>query len=255
MNRQNDMGSPHLEPDRIYCMNCLDGLPLLPERGIDLILTDLPYGKTGNAWDTVIDLDRLWLQFKRVIRPNRAIVLTAQCPFDKVLGLSNRAWLKYEWIWEKSRATGFVHAKHAPLKAHENVLVFYKGLPPYHPQFTKGKPYVSISGTRFQRNFGKFVGPVVTRNDGFRYPRSVLRFPSEFKPLHPTQKPVGLFEYLIRTYTNPGDLVLDCCMGSGTTAIACLNTNRRFIGFELDPEYCRLAVERIDLRRAELRNL
>lgn len=241
-----------LQPGRIYRMDCLEGMRLLPDRCVDLILADLPYGKTRNAWDTIIDLDQLWLHYKRIIRPSRAIVLTAQCPFDKVLGLSNAAWLKYEWIWEKSRATGFVHAKHAPLKAHENVLVFYKGFPPYHPQFTKGSPYVSVSGKRYQRNFGKFVGPAVTHNDGFRYPRSVLRFSSEGRPGHPTQKPVALFEYFIRTYTNPGDLVLDSCMGSGTTAIACLNTNRRFIGFELDAEYHGMAQERIDRHRAQL---
>ncbi len=245
------VGQP-LQAGRIYRMDCLEGMPQLPDRCIDLILTDLPYGKTRNAWDTIIDLDQLWQQYKRLIRPSRAIVLTAQCPFDKVLGLSNEAWLKYEWIWEKSRATGFVHAKHAPLKAHENILVFYKSMPPYHPQFTKGEPYVSTRGKRFERHFGTFVGPAVTRNNGFRYPRSVLRFPSQGRPMHPTQKPVALFEYLIRTYTNPGDLVLDTCMGSGTTAIACLNTNRRFIGFELDPEYCGMAQERIDCHRTQL---
>jgi site-specific DNA-methyltransferase (adenine-specific) len=254
MSRQTTVG-PYFEPDRIYRMDCLKAMPLLPDRTVDLILTDLPYGKTRNAWDTVVDLDQLWQQYKRIIRPSRAIVLTAQCPFDKLLGLSNRAWLKYEWIWEKSRATGFVHANHAPLKAHENILIFYKRLPHYNPQFTKGKPYVTARGERFERNFGKFVGAAVTRNNGFRYPRSVLRIPSEGKPLHPTQKPVALFEYLIRTYTNPGDLVLDSCMGSGTTAIACLNTNRRFIGFELDPEYYRMAQERIVRRRAELKSL
>jgi site-specific DNA-methyltransferase (adenine-specific) len=242
----------YLEADSIYCLDCLDGMILLPDRSVDLILTDLPYGKTRNAWDTIIDLDQLWEQFKRIIRPSRAIVLTAQCPFDKVLGLSNRSWLKYEWIWEKSRATGFVHANHAPLKAHENILIFYKSLPPYQPQFTKGKPYLSTRGQRFERNFGKFVGPAVTRNSGFRYPRTVLRFASEGRPAHPTQKPVALFEYLIRTYTKPGDLVLDACMGSGTTAIACLNANRRFVGFELDAEYHRAAAARIARRRGEL---
>ena len=249
------MVGPHLETELIYQMDCLDGMALLPDRCIDLILTDLPYGKTGNAWDTVIDLDRLWRQFKRIIRSSRAIVRTAQCPFDKMLGQSNRSWLKYEWIWEKSRATGFVHAKHAPLKAHENILVFYKTLPPYTPQFSKGKPYISVTGTRFQRNFGKFVGPTVTCNHGLRYPRTVLRFASEGKPLHPTQKPVALFEYLVRTYTKPGDLVLDICMGSGTTAIACINTNRHYVGFELDPEYCRIANRRIARHHGELQSL
>jgi site-specific DNA-methyltransferase (adenine-specific) len=254
MSRHVAVGS-HFEANRIYGLDCLEGMSLLPERSIDLILTDLPYGKTGDAWDTIIDLEHLWRHFKRIIQTKAAIVLTAQCPFDKVLGLSNKAWLKYEWIWEKSRASGFLDAKRAPLKAHENVLVFYKKLPVYHPQFTKGKPYVSIKGERYESNFGKVVGPAVTRDSGFRYPRGVLRLPSEGRPIHPTQKPVALFEYFIRTYTNPGDLVLDACMGSGTTAIACLNTNRQFIGFERDPEYCRAAQERVDRRRAELKSL
>jgi site-specific DNA-methyltransferase (adenine-specific) len=217
-----------------------------------LILTDLPYGITANPWDSIIDLDLLWREYERIIRPHRAIVLTAQCPFDKLLGMSNREWLKYEWIWEKSRASGFLHAKHSPLKSHENILVFYKGLPQYHPQLTEGKPYTSVRQTRFDRNMGKYIGGIVTNNTGFRYPRSVLKVASESRPIHPTQKPVALFEYLIRTYTNPGDLVLDSCMGSGTTAIACLNTGRDFIGFELDREFFRLAKQRIERRRAEL---
>jgi site-specific DNA-methyltransferase (adenine-specific) len=169
--------------------------------------------------------------------------------------MSNHKWLRYEWIWKKSRATGFLHSKHAPLKAHENILVFYKNAPSYFPQLTEGKPYVTSRGTRFDRNIGKYIGGVVTTNAGFRYPRSVLRIASESRPVHPTQKPVALFEYLIRTYTKPGDLVLDCCMGSGTTAIACLNTNRNFIGFETDKEFFQLAQARIASRRAELKSL
>lgn len=243
-----------LRADAVYHMDCLEGMPLLPDHSVDLILSDLPYGKTGNPWDTIIDLDALWHQYKRLIRPRRTIILTAQCPFDKILGMSNRSWLKYEWIWEKSRATGYVHAKHAPLKAHENILVFYKGLPTYHPQFTSGKPYRTFRGDRFERNFGKGVGGILTVNDGFRYPRTVLKIASEGKPSHPTQKPIALFEYLIRTYTNQGDLVLDSCMGSGTTAIACINTNRHFIGFELDPEFCLFAQRRIEQHRAALIN-
>ena len=236
----------------VYQMDCLEGMQLLPGRSIDMILCDLPYGKTANHWDSVIDFNELWQAYKRLIRPRGAIVLTAQCPFDKVLGMSNRSWLRYEWIWEKSRASGFLGAKHAPLKAHENVLVFYKHLPKYHPQLTKGKPYLTSRGKYFGRNFGSYVGAIVTQNDGFRYPRSVLCIPSEGRAFHPTQKPVALFEYLIRTYTNAGDLVLDNCMGSGTTAIACLNTGRQFVGFELDKDYHRYAEERVRRRLEEL---
>ena len=236
----------------IYQMDCLEGMQLLPGRSIDMILCDLPSGKTTNHWDLLIDLSQLWQAYRRLIRPRGAIVLTAQCPFDKVLGMSNRSWLRYEWIWEKSRATGFLDAKHAPLKAHENVLVFYKHLPKYHPQLTKGKPYHRSRQQFLCRNLRGVVGPNVTQNDGSRYPRSVLRVASEGCVFHPTQKPVALFEYLIRTYTNPSDVVLDNCMGSGTTAIACINTGRRFIGFELDKDYHRYAEERVRRRLEEL---
>lgn len=254
MSRDRPLGQ-HFQANQIYRLDCLDAMPLLPERCVDLILTDLPYGVTANDWDSIIDLDRLWCQYKRVIKPNGAIVLTAQCPFDKLLGMSNPKWLKYEWIWEKSRATGFLHSKHAPLKAHENILVFYKTMPRYNPQFTEGKPYKTSRQTHFQRNLGKYVGGVVTTNSGFRYPRSVLRIASESRPVHPTQKPVALFEYLIRTYTKTGDLVMDSCMGSGTTAVACLNTGRNFIGFESDKEFFQMAQARITARRAEHKSL
>jgi site-specific DNA-methyltransferase (adenine-specific) len=254
MSRDRSLGQ-HFQPNQIYRLDCLESMPLLPERCVDLILTDLPYGVTANDWDSIIDLDRLWGEYKRLIKPNGAIVLTAQCPFDKLLGMSNPKWLRYEWIWEKSRATGFLHSKHAPLKAHENILVFYKGMPGYNPQFTEGKPYTTSRQTRFQRNLGKYVGGVITANTGFRYPRSVLRVASESRPVHPTQKPVALFEYLIRTYTKPGDLVMDSCMGSGTTAIACLNTRRSFIGFELDQEFFQMAQARIAARRTELKSV
>lgn len=248
MNKATAIG-PGIQVNHIYGMNCLEGMPLLPERSIDLILTDLPYGKTRNAWDTVLDLDQLWQQYKRIIRPKGAIVLTAQCPFDKLLGMSNLRWLRYEWIWEKSRATGFLNSKRAPLKAHENILVFYDRAPHYRPQFEKGRPYRTARQSRFDANMGKVIGASVTTNSGYRYPRSVLRVASESGTVHPTQKPVALFEYLIRTYTAPGDLVLDSCMGSGTTAIACLNTNRKFIGFELDRDCFRIAQRRIDEHR------
>jgi len=163
--------------------------------------------------------------------------------------MSNRKWLRYEWIWEKSRATGFLHARHSPLKAHENILVFYEKTPKYNPQFTSGKPYRTGCGGRFIPHLGRHIGGAITENSGFRYPRTVLRVPSEGQGIHPTQKPVALFEYLIRTYTNPGDLVLDTFMGSGTTAVACINTDRNFIGFERDPDFFQLAEKRIRWHR------
>jgi site-specific DNA-methyltransferase (adenine-specific) len=233
----------------IYRMSCLDGMPLLPDRSVDLILSDPPYGITENGWDSPVDLDLLWAEYKRLIRPGGAILLTAQCPFDKLLGMSNRRWLRYEWIWEKSRATGFLHARRSPLRAHENILVFYESTPRYNPQFTDGKPYRTGRGNQFIRHLGRSVGAAVTENSGYRYPRTVLHVPSEGSPIHPTQKPVALFEYLIRTYTNPGDLVLDTFIGSGTTAIACINSGRRFLGFERDPQFFRAALRRIEAHR------
>lgn len=160
-----------------------------------------------------------------------------------MLGASNLKLLKYEWIWVKTNGTGHLNAKKMPLKNHENILVFYKKLPTYNPQMTKGKPYAQKSG-KGSSNYGGQVS-VVTENKGLRYPLTVQNFKGD-KGLHPTQKPVALFEYLIKTYTNEGETILDNCMGSGTTAIACLNTNRNFIGFELDKGYYEEAIKRID---------
>lgn len=241
-----------LAANRIYHCDCLKGMKLLPDRSVDMILTDLPYGITANSWDCIIDLDRLWAEYKRIIKPNGAIVLTAQCPFDKRLGMSNSRWLRYEWIWEKSRATGFLNAKKAPLKSHENILIFYDRAPRYNPQFSKGKPYRIARAAHFSANQGQIIGATVGDNSGYRYPRSILRFASEARTIHPTQKPVALFEYLIRTYTDPGGLVLDSCLGSGTTAIACLNAGRRFIGFELDQKFFDIAQRRIRAHRRRL---
>jgi site-specific DNA-methyltransferase (adenine-specific) len=235
--------------DQIYRQDCLTGMTSLPNCSVDLILSDPPYGVTENDWDSPVDLDLLWSEYKRLIRPGGAILLTAQCPFDKLLGMSNRQWLRYEWIWEKSRATGFLHARRSPLRAHENILVFYEHSPRYNPQFTEGKPYRTGRGDQFIRHLGRRVGAAISENSGFRFPRTVLHVPSEGTPIHPTQKPVALFEYLIRTYTNPGDLVLDSFMGSGTTAIACINSGRRFIGFERDQQFFRAALRRIDAHR------
>ncbi|WP_214780822.1 site-specific DNA-methyltransferase [Exiguobacterium sp. s22] len=217
----------------------------IPDKSVDMILCDLPYGTTRNKWDSIIPLDKLWEQYARVIKDNGAIVLTAQTPFDKVLGASNLKLLRYEWVWQKDAGTGFLNAKKMPLKDHENILVFYKKPPNYFPQMRTGfKAYKTKKG-HHGTNYGNDSG-AVTESNGERYPLTVLSFCRDKQKLHPTQKPVALFEYLIKTYTNEGDVVLDNCMGSGTTAIACLNTNRNYIGFELDETYHTLLTERIN---------
>ena len=235
-----------MELNKIYKEDCLIGMQKIPDKSIDLILCDLPYGTTRNKWDIVIPLDKLWEQYERIIKDKGAIVLTAQTPFDKALGSSNLKLLRYEWIWEKSFGTGHLNANQMPLKSHENILVFYKELPIYNPQFTYGKPYKQMNGRKSSKNYGQQKTKVKTVNNGYRYPKSVLFFESEKNTFHPTQKPVALFEYFIKTYTNEGDTVLDNCIGSGTTAIACLNTKRNFIGFENNQEYFEKAIDRIE---------
>lgn len=231
--------------NRIYNEDCLEGMSRIPSKSVDMILCDLPYGTTRNKWDSILPLEQLWEQYNRIIKDNGAIVLTAQTPFDKLLGASNLKMLKYEWIWQKESGTGFLNAKKMPLKDHENILVFYKKLPVYNPQMRTGfSAYVAKQGNTKSKNYGNQTG-AVTISNGERYPLTTVSFSRDKEKIHPTQKPVALFEYLIKTYTDEGQTVLDNCMGSGTTAIACLNTNRNFIGFELDPEYHRLAEERI----------
>lgn len=222
--------------------DCLEAMKTIPDGSIDLILCDLPYGTTRNKWDSVIDLAALWTEYKRVCCG--AIVLTAQTPFDKVLGASNIDMLRYEWIWRKEAGTGFLNAKRAPLKDHENVLVFYGKPPTYNPQMRNGfKPYRCKKGGETS-NYNP-SGIVTTESSGERYPVTVLEFSRDKVKIHPTQKPVALMEYLIRTYTNEGDLILDNCMGSGTTGVACMNTGRRFIGIEKDDVYFEIAKKRI----------
>lgn len=224
--------------------DCLEVMADIPDGSVDLILCDLPYGTTQNKWDSVIPLDALWHEYKRIA--SGAVVLTAQTPFDKVLGASNLSWLRYEWIWEKPKATGHLNAKRAPMKAHENILVFSERQPTYNPQKTSGEPYKGCGGASKNDNYGGFAAVREGSADGSRYPRSVLQFRHETKPLHPTAKPVALMEYLIRTYTNEGDVVLDSCMGSGATGVACANAGRRFIGIERDPSYFEIARSRIE---------
>lgn len=221
----------------------------IPDGSIDMILCDLPYGTTRNKWDSIVPLDMLWEQYERIIKDNGAIVLTAQTPFDKVLGSSNLKLLRYEWVWIKNRGTGHLNAKKMPLKNHENILVFYKKLPTYNPQMTVGKPYVRRDCGRNslnKGNYGKVNESHTTLNGGYRYPLSATSFNSVERTVHPTQKPVALMEYLIETYTNEGELVLDNTMGSGTTCVAAINIGRRYLGIELDENYYDIAVKRVD---------
>ena len=220
----------------------------LPKYSVDMLLTDPPYGTTRNFWDVPLPLPELWEAVKWAVKPEGAVLFFAQCPYDKVLGASNLAMLRYEWVWYKSRCTGFLNARRAPLKKTENILVFYQKSPAYFPQFEQGKPYKKIhrcSGS--SPNYGKFER-TSGESDGRRFPGNVLAFPTVTTTVHPTQKPVALCEYLIRTYTRPGEVVADICAGSGTTAVAALNTGRRFVCFETAPAFYGPATERI--RRA-----
>jgi site-specific DNA-methyltransferase (adenine-specific) len=243
-----------LELNRIYQRDCLSdgGMALIPDKSIDMILCDLPYGTTACKWDTIIPFDRLWAQYERVIKDNGAIVLTASQPFTSALVMSNAKLFKYELIWDKKFTSDFLHAKRRPMKYHENVCIFYKKPPTYNPQKWKGKPNHSMGNVGenpiYRENQNTVLKNVESDKSGLKYPRSIVEFQkhTSTENLHPTQKPASLFEYLIKTYSNEGDIVLDNCMGSGTTAVAAINTNRKFIGFETEPAYIEIANKRID---------
>ena len=232
-----------VELNTIYNEDCLEGMKRIPDGSVDMILCDLPYGTTQNKWDSVIPLTPLWQEYKRVIKDNGAIVLTAQQPFTTTLIASNLEIYKYNWVWAKSQVSGFLNAKKQPLREHEDICVLYSKQSTYNPQMTKGKMQLKRTGGS-SSNYNDFI-PKPLYSDEY-YPKTILDFPLQrFKCGHPTQKPVALFEYLIKTYTNKNETVLDNCMGSGTTAIACMNTNRNYIGFELDENYYKKSLERI----------
>src|SRR6201988_1396989 len=213
-----------IEGAKLFLGDCLELMKVVPDASVDMVLCDLPYGTTQNRWDSIIPLDLLWREYWRISKPAAPIVLTAQTPFDKILGASCVDRLRYEWIWEKTAATGFLNAKKAPLKAHENVLVFYRRQPTYNPLMTSGHTIkrVNASYAGHGDNYGKGSSVRAPYESTNRYPRSVQRFAKDNRllGLHPTQKPVALMEYLILTYTNEGDTVMDNCMGSGTTGVA-----------------------------------
>lgn len=244
--------------------DCLELMSDIPDGSVDMILCDLPYGTTACSWDSIIPFEPLWAQYKRVIKRNGAVVLTASQPFTTALIASNYEMFKYCWVWEKSRATGHVHAKNKPLKAHEDICVFSKGTTVHANQSVNRMRYnpqntISVNRENYRPSRGVKGSDVVNSlrpshkqtvvQTATNYPKSVLKIASEHNvgQIHPTQKPVALFDYLIRTYTNPGDTVLDNCAGSGTTAIAALNTGRGYICIEKDPEYYKLATERVRL--------
>jgi len=239
-----------IELNKIYCGDCLEVMKGIEDKSIDMILADLPYGTTACKWDTIIPFEPLWKQYKRIIKDNGAIVLTASQPFTSALVMSNVDWFRYELIWEKEKASNFMLLKKQFGKVHENILIFCKTSTKYNPIKILANPDKIDKRKRFNdviKKDGvtpelKLYRPV---DNGLRYPTSVLYFNRDENALHPTQKPVALFEYLIKTYTNEGDLVLDNTAGSGTTGVACKNTNRNFILIEQDEKYCDIIKERV----------
>jgi len=243
---------------RLILGDCLQVMQRIPDGSVDMVCTDPPYGTTACKWDAVIPFEPMWAQLKRIVKPNGAIVLMASQPFTSALIMSNVAMFRYQWIWEKNKATGHLNAKKRPLVSHEDVVVFSKAPTNYFPQGLVEKETPSISkGDRGRKGvgssgdcYGAATKDAVQTHGN--YPRSVIQFPVDMKAeFHPTQKPVALMEYLIRTYTNPGETVLDFTMGSGTTGVASANTERRFIGIEMDADYFAIAQARVQKAQAD----
>jgi len=239
--------------------DCLERMKEIPDGSVDMVLVDLPYGTTQNKWDSVIPFDNLWKEYYRVCKENAAIVMFAAQPFTSLLVASNIKDFKYDWVWQKPKGTGHLNAKKQPMRDKEDVLVFYRKQPTYNPQMTEGTPYKDKAGKDHSSNSsmtGSYGSYTNFRNDnnGLRYPKQVIKFRVvERNTVHPTQKPVDLLEYLVKTYTNGGDVVLDNTMGSGSTGVACLNTNRKFIGIEMDEGYFEIAKKRIEETTNEIR--
>lgn len=252
-----------MEKVKLYQGDCLEVMKDIPDRSVDMILCDLPYEQTKNKWDNLIPFELLWSNYNRIIKDNGAIVLFANGMFTAEVMKSNaKAW-RYNLVWEKDRPSGFLNAKRMPLRSHEDICVFYKKLPTYNPQTWEGLPLHGM-GKKFKEgnlgnnNYGTFnshTNPSAKRSgDTTKQPRSVLKFKRPHPPIHPTQKPVDLLEWLIKTYTNECETVLDNCMGSGSTGVACANTNRKFIGIELEENYFNIAKERIENTYKQIEN-
>lgn len=238
--------------------DCLEVMAKLPDGCVDVVLCDLPYGGTRCKWDVIIPFKPLWEQYKRVSKDNAAMVLTATQPFGSMLVMSNPGMFRYDIVWIKVRTTGHLNAKKMPLREHESILVFYDKLPTYNPQMVKGRPHLRGPFAKRKKPtsvYGNFSDEGRTYESDEYYPRSVVRFQAEMQSIHPTQKPVALFEYLIKTYSNKGDLVLDNCMGSGTTAVAAEGLGRNFFGWDINAGCVEMALKRLEedrQKRAQL---
>lgn len=243
--------------------DCLIEMQKIPDKSIDCVICDLPYNTNALKWDKLIPMDELWKQYKRVIKDGGAIVLFSQQPFTTHLIFSNLAWWKYNWVWVKENGTNFMNAKHQPIKITEDICVFsnYAAAPSstgnyikYNPQFVKSAPYIAKSGNKTPNAVTKIgINNHTTINEGYRYPTNILRFNRDKQKLHPTQKPVSLIEYLVRTYTNEGELVLDNTAGSMTTAIACINTNRKCVCMEKNDEIFEIGKKRVENYQVQLK--
>lgn len=237
--------------NRVIEADCLQIMKQLPDNSIDMVLCDLPYGTTQNKWDSVIPLDQLWKEYKRIVKPNGAIVLTSQGIFTANLIVSNPKMFKYKWVWEKSKSTNFLNAKKQPLRKHEDVCVFYSKQPVYNPQMVEGEPYdKGMRKDQLSGSYGDFHS-VHVQSDGMRYPTDIVYFKtseSEGEVIHPTQKPVSLGRYFVRTYTNPGAVVLDNTSGSGSFLVAALLEGRNFVGIEKNADVALFKKDAIDCR-------
>jgi DNA modification methylase len=243
---------------QLYNDDCLKILPTIPDKSIDFILTDPPYGTSACKWDSIIPFDKMWLQLQRIVKENKPVILFGSEPFSSYLRTSNIEWFKYDWIWEKQRGSNFLNYKYQPSKNYEIISVFSNGATsfvknnsncPYNPQMINGIPYEmkqGKGGDAVVREGSRTGKNIITKNNGTRYPNAIQKFNSDKEKLHPTQKPVALLEYLIKTYTNENDTVLDFTMGSGSTGVACKNLNRNFIGIEKDEKYFDIAKNRIE---------